>query len=53
MLGLIMGGSITQHLEYAKQSIECGFSGAKPSKGGAQYHQDGQGRAAEPQLSKH
>lgn len=53
MLGLIMGGSITQCSEHAKQPIEFGFNGARPSKGGARDLQDSQGRAAEPQLSKH
>lgn len=37
MLSLIMGGSITQHLEHAKQPIEPGLNGAKQNKGGGPY----------------
>lgn len=32
MLGLITGGSITQHLEHAKQPTELGLNGAKQTK---------------------
>lgn len=44
MLSLIKEESISQHLEHWKQPVKLGLTGAKQSKGGVCYCQEGQGR---------